>query len=128
MHDLLTASPTRFFIHGYFGGPVIVEQRTYTLQNGKLSSFVEHYVNNGLPVMKRVLGNFLGFYTSDIGIQNQVIHMWGYESHADREARRKLLSTEPDWIAYIKNGPPVVISAENRILIPAAFSPPWTKA
>jgi NIPSNAP len=107
---------------------VIVEQRTYTLQSGKMTSFVEHYVNNGLPVMKRVLGNFLGFYTSDIGIQNQVIHMWGYESHADREARRKLLSTEPDWIAYIKNGPPVVISAENRILIPSAFSPPWTKA
>jgi hypothetical protein len=104
---------------------VIVEQRTYTVQIGKMNSFVEHYLQAGLPVMKRVLGNFLGFYTSDIGALNQAIHMWGYESYTDREKRRALLSADPDWHAYIKNGPPVVVSQENRILIPSAFSPTW---
>jgi hypothetical protein len=102
---------------------VIVEQRIYTIQVGKMNAFRDYYAEHALPVMKRVLGNFLGFFTSDLGELNQAIQLWGYDSYAERERRRALLATESEWLAYLKGGPPVIITQENRILLPASFSP-----
>lgn len=102
---------------------VIVEQRIYTIQVGKMNAFRDHYAQFGLPVMKRVLGNFLGFFTSDVGELNQAIQLWGYENYGERERRRALLATEADYLDYLKASPPVVISQQNRILLPASFSP-----
>ncbi|HUC63675.1 MAG TPA: NIPSNAP family protein [Alphaproteobacteria bacterium] len=102
---------------------MIVEQRTYTIQVGKMKPYVEYFGANGLPIMKRVLGNFLGFFQADIGELNQAIQLWGYESYADREKRRAALAQEPDWLEYLRNSPPVILRQENRILLPAPFSP-----
>lgn len=102
---------------------MIVEQRTYTIQVGKMNVYREHYEKNGLPVQQRVLGNFLGFFTSDIGELNQSVALWGYESLADREARRAVLAKDPEWLEYLKASPGVILRQENRILLPATFSP-----
>ncbi|MFT3907555.1 MAG: NIPSNAP family protein [Steroidobacteraceae bacterium] len=102
---------------------MIVEQRTYTIQIGKMNAFRDAFAEKGLPAQKRILGNFLGFFVSDVGELNQAIQMWGYESYAERERRRAILATDPDWLDYLRNSPPVILRQENRILLPAAFSP-----
>lgn len=102
---------------------MIVEMRTYTLQVGKVNAYREHYERHGLQAQKRVLGNLLGFFYSDIGELNQVISMWGYESYADREQRRAVLAKDAEWLDYLKNSPGVILRQENRILMPMPFSP-----
>lgn len=103
---------------------MILEVRTYTAQVGKAREWLEYYEKNGLPVQKRVLGRLVGFFTSELGPLNQIVHMWAYESLADREQRRAALMKEPDWHAYLRNQPPGALAAqETKILVPTAFSP-----
>ena len=103
---------------------MILEVRTYTTHPGKTRDWLEYYEKNGLPVQKRVLGRLVGFFTSEFGTLNQVVHMWAYELLADREQRRGALMKEPEWQAYLKNNPPGLLMAqETKILVPTAFSP-----
>ena len=102
---------------------MIVEMRTYALHIGKLNAFLEIYERLGLPIQKRVLGNLIGFFQSEIGPLNQVVHLWGYESFADREVRRAALAKVPEWQPYLVRLAPIVASMESRILTPVRFSP-----
>ena len=76
---------------------MIVELRTYTLQAGKVQPWLDHYEKNGLPTQQRMLGQLIGFFRSEIGVQNQLTHLWAYESLADREARRAAMQQDPQW-------------------------------
>src|SRR5215469_14409146 len=102
---------------------MIVEQRAYTFQVGKVNQLLEYYGTHGLPIQQRILGNLIGFFSSDIGELNQVVHLWGYESLAERERRRAVMAKDEEWLNYLRNQPPVILRQENRILIPASFSP-----
>jgi hypothetical protein len=102
---------------------MIIEQRTYTIQVGKIRPYMEYFGAHGLPVMQRVLGNFIAFFHADIGELNQAIQLWGYESYAERERRRAILAQEAEWLEYLRNSPPVILRQENRILLAAPFSP-----
>ena len=71
---------------------MILEVRTYTAQTGGgTARWLEYYEKHGLPPSRRHLGQLVGFFTSEIGPLNQIVHMWRYESLADREARRATL-------------------------------------
>jgi hypothetical protein len=52
-----------------------------------------------------------------------VVHLWGYDSLAERERRRALLAADPEWQDYLKQSPDIIVKMENRILVPAPFSP-----
>jgi hypothetical protein len=102
---------------------MIVEHRTYTIQVGQMNAYRDYLAQHGLAVQQRILGNLIGFFTSDIGELNQAIQMWGYESYADRETRRAELSGNAEWLEYLKGSPKVILRQENRILLPTGFSP-----
>jgi hypothetical protein len=102
---------------------MIVELRTYTIQQGKMQVWLDHYEQKGLPAQLRHLGKLIGFFTSEIGTLNQVTHLWAYESLADREKRRAIMMDDPEWQEYRKNIPPVVVAQKSEILSPTRFSP-----
>ena len=102
---------------------MFVEERTYTLQVGKTSDYVREYIENGLAVQTKHLGNLIGYFTSEIGTLNQVVHLWGYADLADREERRKALYGDPHWQSYVPTIRQWVVRQENRILVPTTFSP-----
>ncbi|HZS81705.1 MAG TPA: NIPSNAP family protein [Stellaceae bacterium] len=102
---------------------MIVEERIYTVQPGKVQEWLVFYGERGLPVQQRHLGRLIGFFTSEIGTLNQIVHLWAYDSLAHREEARAKLAKDPDWQAYLKQSPKVLERMENRILVPTAFSP-----
>lgn len=102
---------------------MIVEQRTYTFKPGNLQTFLEVYEAEGLPIQNRILGGLIGYFFSEIGTLNQAVHLWRYDSLADREARRAALMAEPDWQAFIAKTAPMIERQEVAILNPTAFSP-----
>ncbi len=42
---------------------------------------------------------------------------------AHREQCRVNLAADPDWKAYQRDSPKVIVTMENRILVPVPFSP-----
>lgn len=104
---------------------MIVDIRTYTMVPGRLRRFLELYEKEGLPVQVRHQGNPIGYFVTETGPNNQVVHLWKYESMADREVRRAALAKDPDWIAYrAKSGQEGNVQyQENKIAAPTSFSP-----
>ena len=102
---------------------MIVEERIYTLHVGKTAELVKLYETEGIPIQSRILGNFLGFFLTEIGPLNQVIHLWGYDNFEERTRRRAELLAHPDWQNFLKKIRPLIQSQENKILNPAPFSP-----
>ena len=102
---------------------MIVEHRCYTLTPGKLPTFLKVYEEMGAPVQVPILGNLIGAFTTEVGTLNQYIHLWGYESFADREKRRAELAAHPDWPRYLEQAVPLIQLMETKICIPAPFSP-----
>ena len=58
--------------------------------------------------MPRILGNFVGYFYTDFGQLNQVVHIWGYDSHEERRRRRAELQASPDFQPYLEKALPLV--------------------
>jgi hypothetical protein len=102
---------------------MIVEQRTYTAHIGKTAEYLKIYEAEGLPIQTRILGRLLGYFTTEIGELNQIIHMWGYDSFEERTRRRAELFANTDWLAYIAKIRPLLVRQETKIMTPTSFSP-----
>jgi hypothetical protein len=102
---------------------MIVEQRTYDLYPGKVAEFTRLIETEGIAIQRPILGRLIGYYASDIGSLNQIVHLWGYESLEDRAVRRARLLADPRWLAFAAKTQPLLMRMENKILLPMSFSP-----
>lgn len=102
---------------------MIVEQRDYHVYTGKLKELVGLYEKEGIAIQSEILGNLIGWFTTDIGDLSTVVSMWGYESLAEREKRRADLRRDPRWGPFVAKIQPLIHTQRNRILIPTGFSP-----
>ena len=105
---------------------MLVEQRTYTTHAGQWRAYLALYEAKGLDIQRRILGRMVGYYRTETGALNQVIHMWAYVDMNERAERRELLMADPGWKAYVADMLPMLQSQESKILYPAAFfTPQW---
>lgn len=103
---------------------MIFDLRTYTLRTGGIKTFLDRYEQDGLPVQSRHLGPPVGYFTTEVGELNQIVHLWKYASMADREQRRAALEADPLWKAYRAHpdNAGLVLNQHNSILRSAPFS------
>lgn len=102
---------------------MIVDHRIYSLRPGTLQTFVDLFERDGLPLYSHYCGKLLGYYVSEGGELNQVIHLWAYESVEDREQRRATLYLDTRWTDFLEAALPYVVRQESRLLKPTRFSP-----
>lgn len=102
---------------------MIVEERIYTLHPGKVPEYLRLYEAEGLAIQQPILGQMIGWYFTDFGPLNQIVHMWAYDSYAERDRRRAELAKNPDWQTFIAKILPLILRQENKSLIPAPWSP-----
>jgi len=103
---------------------MIVEMRTYALHPGQVANYLRLYEAEGLETQSRILGRLLGYYSTEIGDVNQVVHLWAYDNFEERTKRRAALFADPVWLAYIPKIVGMIVAQESKILNPARFSPP----
>ncbi|MFZ9809807.1 MAG: NIPSNAP family protein [Burkholderiaceae bacterium] len=104
---------------------MIIDMRTYTMHPGRLKAYLDLYEKEGMAVQQGHLGKMIGYFTVEVGPQNQVVHMWGYQSMGEREAKRAAMESDPAWIAYRKKSAESgnIQSQKNKILKSTSFSP-----
>lgn len=101
---------------------MFIEIRTYRLKNGAVPAYLGA-VAEGIAIQRRHLGALVGYYSSEIGPINQIVHIWAFASLDDREARRSRLNADPEWQAFLPRIRNLIETAETKIMRPAAFSP-----
>ena len=108
---------------------MIVEERTYTTRPGKWREYLRLYEAEGLAIQQRILGRMVGYYRTDTGELNQIVHLWAYEDMNERTERRERLMQDANFVAYVDKMMPLLQSQSSRILIPAPFfKPQWQSA
>jgi hypothetical protein len=102
---------------------LIVEERTYHIYTGKLAEVVRMYAEEGTPIQQEHLGNLIGAFTVDVGDVSSIVHLWGYDSYAERERRRPLLQADERWKDFLTRLQPMIHTQRTRILLPTSYSP-----
>jgi hypothetical protein len=103
---------------------MLVDLRRYTIVPGQLKAYLALYEQYGLPVQRRHVGDPLGYFISEVGTLNQVVHLWGYESFEDRQRRRAAMEADADWTEYKKMTARGFIERQENQLV---MSAPWSK-
>jgi len=99
------------------------EMRTYTTKVGQLANYVKLFETIGAPIITKYL-KLVGFWYSEVGEMNQVVHIWEYENFEDRIAKRKALYKDPEWCNdFLPTAGPMLVDQKNQILFAANFSP-----
>ena len=102
---------------------MIVEERTYHVITGKLPEVVRLYTEEGSAIQQEHLGNLVGAFTVDVGDVSSIVHLWAYDSYAERERRRALLQADQRWKDFLPRLQPLIHTQRTRILLPTSYSP-----
>lgn len=97
------------------------EIRTYRLKNGSIAEYLQVVGETGITIQKKHLGQLVGYFYSEIGPVNEIVHIWAFTSLDDREERRARLMADPDWQAFLPCIRDLIEVAENKIMKPATF-------
>ncbi len=76
-----------------------------------------------MPCKKQYLGELVGYFYSEIGPLNQIVHIWAYPGLDERETRRAALAADPAWVAFAPKIQALLEEMESKIMKAAAFSP-----
>lgn len=102
---------------------MIVEERTYRIKPGQLPAYLALYDGRPRELQQAILGNLVGYFTTESGDLNNLVHLWAYDSFDERTERRARLAAESDWQAYLVRCTPLILRMSNRFLTPLPFSP-----
>lgn len=102
---------------------MILDERTYAIHPAHVTDYLDAYRTDGMALQVSHLGDLVGWFTTDAGVVNEVVHMWRYADMGDRERRRAAMEADPRWQAFRARTSGFVQSMRSRILRPTAFSP-----
>ena len=101
---------------------MIIEMRTYTIKPGELQNFITIYDKEIRDIHTKILGNQLGFFYTEFGNVNEVVHLYAYDSFEDRQSRREILAKSPEFHAYLSKVKDIIVDMRNQLMRPTNFS------
>jgi NIPSNAP len=99
------------------GNAVIYELRTYTLKPGALGQMLKAASTVSHEIRGDNYGKLEGYWSTEIGALNQVVHLWSYSDFEERARLRKELAANPRWRAeYTPLIQPLMMRQDIRLL------------
>ena len=106
---------------------MIYELRTYTVKPGTLGDMVKAASTVSRDIRKDDYGKLEGYWSTEIGPLNQVLHMWSYNSFDERARLRAELAKNPRWTGeYMPLIRPLLVRQDVRLM--NAVRPPVAPA
>ena len=103
----------------------LFELRTYTLNVGALGEVIRLYRDEGWAAVEN--GGFsdklVGYFTSDAGQLNQLVHLWKFDDDADRRNHWDTLLKDDAFLAFAVQLRPHIQKQENQLLLEAPWGP-----
>src|SRR6185437_15478444 len=110
-----------------WGGVMIYELRTYTVKPGTIGDMVKAASTVSRDIRKDDYGKLEGYWLTEIGPLNQVLHMWSYKDFEERARLRAELARNPRWTGeYVALIRPLLVRQDVRLM--NAVRPPVAPA
>ena len=104
---------------------VVYEKRTYAVRVGEMAEVKRLYATEGWPALRT--GGFdsklIGYFTSDTGDLHQLVHLWRFDSDADRRDFWARLFGDEAFMAFAKKLRPLVDTQNVQLLLAAPWGP-----
>lgn len=99
---------------------MIHELRIYTVVPGKQAEYLQRSAEVGRKIRGDKYGKLEGFWSTEFGALNQVVHLWSFADLNERERLRADLARNEEWTkGYLPQSRALIVAQENRILSPA---------
>ena len=96
--------------------------RTYDIAMGKTPEYMAAVREVALPVRESYGVKLAGWYYTDIGALNRVVHIWAYRDYAHFEEAREAFRTDERWLNdYVPRVKGIVLRQENQIMRASDF-------
>jgi hypothetical protein len=106
---------------------MIYELRTYTVKPGTIGDMVKAASTVSLDIRGNNFGKLEGYWFTEIGPLNQVMHMWSYSDLNERARLRGELAKNARWTSeYIPLLRPLLVRQDVRLM--HAIKPPVAPA
>ena len=102
------------------------ELRIYQAVPGKLAALNARFADHTTHLFEKHGIKNVGYWTQDVGTNNQLFYMVGHDSLADREKNFAAFDADPDWQkakAESERNGPLIVKTHSSILQPTAYSP-----
>ncbi|MEM7405227.1 MAG: NIPSNAP family protein [Pseudomonadota bacterium] len=103
----------------------VYELRTYDLQVGTLGQVLQLYKDLGWPALESggFDDNLVGYFTSDVGELNQLVHLWKFDDDETRRAFWKRLFRDEAFMTFAHKLRPFIHRQRNQLLLNAPWGP-----
>src|SRR5258708_7556168 len=96
---------------------MIYELRTYTVKPGALGDMIKAASTVSREIRKDDYGKLEGYWSTEIGPLNQVMHLWSYSDFSERARLRGELAKNPRWSSeYLPLIRPLMMRQDIRLL------------
>src|SRR5882757_9212509 len=96
---------------------MIYELRTYTVKPGTIGDMVKAASTVSRDIRGNDYGKLEGYWSTEIGPLNQVMHLWSYSDYNERARVRGELGKNSRWVGeYIPLIRPLIVRQEIRLL------------
>ncbi|MCP3855336.1 MAG: NIPSNAP family protein [Actinomycetia bacterium] len=104
---------------------VVYEKRTYDIKVGHMADITRLYSEEGWAVIEKGgFGDYLvGYFTSDTGPLNQLIHIWRFVDDADRRAFWARLFADEAFMKFAAQIRDHIDQQNVQLLNPAPWGP-----
>jgi NIPSNAP len=104
---------------------VLVDLRTYRVKPGTAAAQMEIYEKYGFATQRKYCGEPIAYLSAESGDLNTLVHLWAFESAADRAERRAAMVKDPAWPVYTQKNVETgyIVDQRTSLMVPAKFAP-----
>jgi|TARA_B100000959_G_scaffold40553_4_gene40196 hypothetical protein len=103
---------------------LIYDMRIYDLKPGSVPEYMSAVEEVALRIRQDYGIKLAGWYYSDIGPLNRIVHIWGYQNYTHFEESRIKVRSDPRWdrdyLPRVKN---LILAQQDMIMNGANFFP-----
>ena len=102
----------------------IYDFRMYTLKPGTTPDYMAAVRELALPIRQKYGIKLAGWYYSDVGELNQVVHIWAFRDYAHWAEAKAKMANDPEWTE--KYGPrvrPLIMAQKTYLMLSPDFAP-----
>ena len=110
--------------HTSLGGdfPMIYDMRTYDLNPGALQTYMDAVREVALPLREDYGIKLAGWYYTDIGKLNRVVHIWAYRDYTHFDQARQAVRSDSRWVdEYLPRVKGLVVRQQDQIMLASDF-------